>query len=438
MSYLPNITFFLILFLSLGYFISNFIKLRRNINLGIDLDIDLSINRKQRWANMAKIALGQSKMVRRPIVGALHVIVYIGFIIINIELLEIVIDGLIGTHRVFSGMGVFYGFLIASFEILAVLVLIAVSVFWIRRNIIKVKRFFENSMKGWPKLDADLILYFEIILMSLFLLMNATDVAFQNMNNGNIISGSIYPLFENYSAETLHMLERTFWWMHITGILLFLNYLYFSKHLHILLAFPNTFYASLENKGMMDNLKSVTKEVNLMLNDSSTDQEENSEENINEMIKFGASDVSDLNWLQLLNAYSCTECGRCTSVCPANITGKKLSPRKIMMDTRDRLEEVSRNIDKNKGSFVSDGKKLIDDYISREELWACTSCNACVEECPISIDPLSIILDMRRYLVMEEASAPAELNNMMSNIENNGAPWPYNQMDRLNWKDELL
>mgnify|MGYP003977281769 FL=1 len=438
MSYLPNITFFLILFLSLGYFISNFIKLRRNINLGIDLDIDLSVNRKQRWANMAKIALGQSKMVRRPIVGALHVIVYVGFIIINIELLEIVIDGLIGTHRVFSGMGVFYGFLIASFEILAVLVLIAVSVFWIRRNIIKVKRFFENSMKGWPKLDADLILYFEIILMSLFLLMNTTDVAFQNMNNGNIVSGYIYPLFENYSVEALHMMERTFWWMHIIGVLLFLNYLYFSKHLHILLAFPNTFYASLENKGMMGNLKSVTKEVNLMLNDSSTDQEENFEENSNEMMKFGASDVSDLNWLQLLNAYSCTECGRCTSVCPANITGKKLSPRKIMMNTRDRLEEVSRNIDKNKGTFVNDGKKLIDDYISREELWACTSCNACVEECPISIDPLSIILDMRRYLVMEEASAPAELNNMMSNIENNGAPWPYNQMDRLNWKDESL
>ena len=438
MSYLPNITFLLILSLSLGYFISNIIKLKRNINLGVDLDINLSVNRKKRWVNMAKIALGQSKMVRRPIVGALHVIVYIGFIIINIELLEIVIDGLVGTHRIFSGMGGVYGFLIASFEILAVLVLIAVSVFWIRRNIIKVKRFFENSMKGWPKLDADLILYFEIILMSLFLLMNATDVDFQNMNNGNIVSGSIYPLFENYSAETLHMLERTFWWMHIIGVLLFLNYLYFSKHLHILLAFPNTFYASLENKGMMNNLKSVTKEVNLMLNDSSTDQEENSEENINEMIKFGAEDVSDLNWLQLLNAYSCTECGRCTSVCPANITGKKLSPRKIMMDTRDRLEEVSRNIDKNKGSFVSDGKKLIDDYVSREELWACTSCNACVEECPISIDPLSIILDMRRYLVMEEASAPVELNNMMSNIENNGAPWPYNQMDRLNWKDESL
>ena len=435
MSYLPNIAFLLILSVSLGYFISNIIKLKRNINLGVDLDIDLSVNRKKRLANMAKIAFGQSKMVRRPIVGALHAIVYVGFIIINIELLEIVIDGLIGTHRVFSGMGVFYGFLIASFELLAVLVIFAVSVFWIRRNIIKVKRFFEDSMKGWPKLDADLILYFEIILMSLFLLMNATDVTFQNMNNGNIISGFIYPLFENYSAESLHIMERVFWWMHIIGILLFLNYLYFSKHLHILLAFPNTFYASLDNKGKMNNLKSVTNEVNLMLNDNGATVEENSEENMNDIMKFGASDVSDLNWLQLLNAYSCTECGRCTDVCPANITGKKLSPRKIMMDTRDRLEEVSKNIDKNKGDFVDDGKKLIDDYISREELWACTSCNACVEECPISIDPLSIILDMRRYLVMEEASAPAELNNMMSNIENNGAPWPYNQMDRLNWKD---
>ena len=435
MTYLPNITFFIILTASLGYFLSNFIKLRRNINFGIELDVDLSINRKQRWINMAKIALGQSKMVQRPIAGALHVIVYIGFIIINIELLEIVIDGLIGTHRVFSGMGVFYGFLIASFELLAVLVIFSVTIFWIRRNIIKLRRFFEDSMRGWPKLDADLILYFEVILMSLFLLMNAADVDFQNMNNGNIISGVIYPLIKNYSPDTLHVMERVFWWMHIVGILMFLNYLYFSKHLHILLAFPNTFYANLENKGKMNNLKSFTKEVNLMLNNSSPYTEENLEENMSEIMKFGASDVSDLNWLQLLNAYSCTECGRCTSVCPANITGKKLSPRKVMMNTRDRLEEVSKNIDKNQGTFVDDGKKLIDHYISREELWACTSCNACVEECPISIDPLSIILDMRRYLVMEEASAPSELNNMMTNIENNGAPWPFNQMDRLNWKD---
>ena len=435
MSFLPNIIFFIVLTTSIGYFISNVIKLRRNINLGIDLDIDVSKDSKKRWANMAKIALGQSKMVRRPVSGALHVIVYIGFVIINIELLEIIIDGLFGTHRIFSFMGGFYGFLIGTFEILAILVLISVSIFWLRRNIIKLKRFYEDSMKGWPKLDADLILYFEIILMSLFLLMNATDVNFQQMNNGNIISGYIYPFFENYSANTLHLLERSFWWMHIVGILIFLNYLYFSKHLHILLAFPNTFYASLEEKGKMSNLKSVTTEVNLMLNEMSSTPSDPVNEDINEVAKFGASDVSDLNWLQLLNSYSCTECGRCTSVCPANITGKKLSPRKIMMMTRDRLEEVGRNIDKNKGTFVDDGKKLIDNYISREEIWACTSCNACVEECPISIDPMSIILEMRRYLVMEEASAPSELNNMMSNIENNGAPWPYNQMDRLNWND---
>ena len=435
MSFLPNIIFFIVLTTSIGYFISNLIKLRRNINLGIDLDIDFSKDSKKRWANMAKIALGQSKMVRRPVSGALHVIVYVGFVIINIELLEIVIDGLFGTHRIFSFMGSFYGFLIGTFEILAILVLISVSIFWIRRNIIKIKRFYEDSMKGWPKLDADLILYFEIILMSLFLLMNATDVDFQQMNNGNIISGYIYPFFENYSANTLHLMERSFWWMHIVGILGFLNYLYFSKHLHILLAFPNTFYASLEEKGKMSNLKSVTTEVNLMLNEMSSTASDPINENINEIAKFGASDVSDLNWLQLLNSYSCTECGRCTNVCPANITGKKLSPRKIMMMTRDRLEEVGKNIDKNNGTFIDDGKKLIDNYISREEIWACTSCNACVEECPISIDPMSIILEMRRYLVMEEASAPSELNNMMSNIENNGAPWPYNQMDRLNWND---
>ena len=435
MSFLPNIIFFIVLTTSIGYFISNVLKLRRNINLGIDLDIDISKDSKKRWANMVKIALGQSKMVRRPVSGALHVIVYVGFIIINIELLEIIIDGLFGTHRIFSFMGGFYGFLIGTFEVFAILVLVSVSIFWIRRNIIKLKRFYEDSMKGWPKLDANLILYFEIILMSLFLLMNATDASFQQMDTGNIVSGYIYPFFENYSANTLHLLERSFWWMHIVGILIFLNYLYFSKHLHILLAFPNTFYASLEEKGKMSNLKSVTNEVNLMLNEMGSNPTEIIDDNINEVAKFGASDVSDLNWLQLLNSYSCTECGRCTSVCPANITGKKLSPRKIMMMTRDRLEEVGKNIDSNKGVLVDDGKKLIDDYITREEIWACTSCNACVEECPISIDPMSIILEMRRYLVMEEASAPSELNNMMSNIENNGAPWPYNQMDRLNWND---
>ncbi len=283
-------------------------------------------------------------------------------------------------------------------------------------------------MTGWPKMDADLILYFEIILMSLFLLMNATDLDFQNMNNGNIISGMIYNLFTDISADKLHVMERTFWWLHIIGIFIFLNYLYYSKHLHIILAFPNTFYGSLTNKGKLNNMSHVTNEVNIMLGKTNESPE------ISDDLKFGASDVNDLSWLQLLNAYSCTECGRCTSSCPANITGKKLSPRKIMMDTRDRIEEVGRVIDKN-GSFIDDGKKLLRDYITEEELWACTSCNACVEECPISINPLSIIMDMRRHLIMEESSAPNELNNMMNNIENNGAPWPYNQMDRLNWKE---
>ena len=376
---------------------------------------------------MIRIALGQSKMVRRPIAGVLHIVVYLGFIIINIELIEIIIDGVFGTHRIFSSMGVFYGFLIGSFEIFAVLVLISVLIFWFRRNLIRLKRFYELKMIGWPKLDADLILYFEIVLMSLFLLMNATDVEFQNMNNGNVISGMIYPYFAEFSIESLHVFERTFWWLHIIGILIFLNYLYYSKHLHIILAFPNTFYGSIENKGKLNNMNSVTNEVNIMLGKSN-------ESEISEDVNFGASDVKDLSWLQLLNAYSCTECGRCTNSCPANITGKKLSPRKIMMDIRDRIEEVGKIIDLN-GSFVDDNKKLIGDYISEEELWACTSCNACVEECPISINPLSVIMDMRRYLIMENSSAPGELNNMMNNIENNGAPWPYNQQDRLNWNE---
>ena len=426
MEFIPNIIFVIILVVSLGFFSRNVTRLKRNISLGKGQTEPIT-NKPERIRNMLRIALGQSKMVTRPIPGILHLIVYLGFIIINIELIEILIDGIFGTHRVFSSMGEFYGFLIGSFEAFAVLVLIAVIAFWSRRNIIRIKRFSETKMMGWPKLDADLILYFEIILMSLFLLMNATDLEFQNMNNGNIISSYIYAYFSGYSEETLHLLERSFWWSHIIGILIFLNYLYYSKHLHIILAFPNTYYASLSSLGKLNNMKSVTNEVNIMMGKSS-------ESDVNDDINFGASDVMDLSWLQLLNAYSCTECGRCTNVCPANITGKKLSPRKIMMDTRDRIEEVGNNINKN-GKYVNDNKKLLGDYISEEELWACTSCNACVEECPISINPLSIIMDMRRNLVMEDSSAPSELNNMMTNIENNGAPWPYNQQDRLNWNE---
>ena len=429
MFLLPNIIFGLILFFGIGFFVRNINKLKRNIKLGND--VSFTGSNKQRWINMAQIALGQSKMVTRPISGALHVIVYLGFIIINIEVLEIVIDGLLGTHRIFSSIGPIYGILIGTFEVLAVLVLISVILFWFRRNIIKIKRFLSDEMKGWPKSDANLIIYFEIILMILFLTMNATDVEFQAMNSGNIISGLIAPMFDGLA---LNLIERTAWWLHIIGILIFLNYLYYSKHLHILLAFPNTYFGSLNPKGYLNNLDSVTNEVKIMMDPNSDPYSDMNESEV--VDKFGASDIFDLNKIQLLNAYTCTECGRCTSECPASQTGKKLSPRKIMMDTRDRLEEVGLNIDANKGKFVNDGKQLLGDFISEEEIWACTSCNACVEACPISINPLSIILDMRRYLVMEKSAAPLELNNMMNNIENNGAPWPYNQMDRLNWNNE--
>ncbi|TWO33059.1 (Fe-S)-binding protein [Seonamhaeicola sediminis] len=444
MQYLPNILFAIALVLGIGYFTKNVKKLIRNIKLG--QHVNVSNNKSQRFKNMMRIAFGQSKMVRRPIAGILHLIVYVGFIIINIEVLEIIIDGLIGTHRVFAVMGVFYDVLIGSFEILALLVIVSVVAFWIRRNVIKINRFWNKEMTSWPKNDANYILYFEVVLMCLFLIMNAADQTIQIMpgapDSHYVKAGSypvsqfLLPLFDNFNYGSAVILERTAWWLHILGILIFLNYLYFSKHLHILLAFPNTYYGSLKPKGQFNNLESVTKEVKLMMDPNADPFAVPEGANAEMPAKFGASDVQDLSWVQLLNAYTCTECGRCTSSCPANLTGKKLSPRKIMMDTRDRLEEVGKNIDANKGEFKNDGKQLLGDYITHEELWACTTCNACVEECPVSIDPLSIILEMRRYLVMEQSAAPAELNNMMTNIENNGAPWPYNQMDRLNWKDE--
>lgn len=444
MGYLDNILFAILLIAGFGFFASSVKKIIRNINLGVD--VDRKDNPKARWANMAMIALGQSKMVKRPVAGVLHIVVYVGFVIINIELLEIIIDGLFGTHRVFAPyLGVVYDVLIAAFEILAFLVLVAVIVFWIRRNIIKLKRFINPDLNGFPKSDANYILYFETVLMILFLLMNASDLHLQNVPGGFShfhkagsfpISQFIAPMFNGVSNELVGLLFEVFWWLHIAGILVFMNYLYFSKHLHILLAFPNTYFANLKPQGQFDNLASVTKEVKLMM-DPNADPfaaapvDENAAPS-----KFGASDVQDLNWVQLLNAYTCTECGRCTSACPANQTGKKLSPRKIMMDTRDRLQEVGKNIDANKGVFVPDNKTLLNDYITPEELWACTSCNACVEECPVNISPLSIIMDMRRYLVMEQSAAPMSLNAMMTNIENNGAPWQYNQQDRLNWKNE--
>ncbi|MDB0039996.1 (Fe-S)-binding protein [Polaribacter sp.] len=437
MNYISNVLFGVLLIVGIGFFVNNIQKLFRNIKLG--KSIDRNDNKLQRLKNMAMIALGQSKMVKRPFSGFLHIIVYVGFVIINIEVLEIVVDGLLGTHRIFQPYlgDQFYGFLIAVFEVLAALVFIAVVLFWLRRNVSNIKRFLSKEMTGWPKRDGNLILYFEMVLMTLFIIMNATDTAFQEAGVGNVISQLVAPIFEGYTPETIHTIERTAWWIHIIGILVFLNYLFYSKHLHILLAFPNTYFGNLKPKGQFPNSEAVTKEVQLMMDPSADPYampEQGAEEEVPE--KFGASDVADLSWVQLLNAYTCTECGRCTSACPASLTGKELSPRNIMMKTRDRLEEVGRNIDENKGTFKDDGKQLLNDYISPEELWACTSCNACVEECPVSIDPLSIIMDMRKYLVMEQSAAPQELNMMMTNVENNGAPWQYNQQDRLNWTNE--
>jgi heterodisulfide reductase subunit C len=439
MQYVPNILFLLALALGTGLFARNIRRLMRNIRIG--KEVETTGDSRLRWNNVIRIALGQSKMVVRPIAGLMHIIVYVGFVVINIEVLEIIIDGLLGTHRIFAFLGPVYDILIGTFEILALLVLVAVVVFWLRRNIQRIKRFVMPEMKGWPKNDANYILYFEVVLMLLFLTMNAADLQLQNLAADHYqqagafpVSQYIVPLLEGLSMDQLILLERSTWWIHILGILVFLNYLYFSKHLHIILAFPNVYHGKLTEKGQFANNAAVAKEVALMM-DPNADPFAAPPEGAEAPAKFGASDVMDLSRVQLLNAYTCTECGRCTSECPANQTGKKLSPRKIMMDTRDRLEEVGKIIDK-KGKFEDDGKQLLDDYISREELWACTTCNACVEACPVSIDPLSIIMEMRQYLVMEQSAAPAELNVTMTNIENNGAPWPFNQMDRANWINE--
>lgn len=420
---LSNIAFALLLTAGVGFFVYNIRRLIGQIKQG--QPVGPVGHKKERWRNVLYIAFGQSKLLKRPVSGIMHAVVYLGFIIINIEVLEIVIDGLLGTHRIFQFIGTAYGWLIGLFEGLAVLVFVAVVVFWMRRNALRLKRFWSPEMKGWPKTDANLILYFEMVLMGLFLMMNATDVPFQQMNQGNWISGPIYAMINHWPAGQLFFIERICWWIHIAGILGFLNYLYYSKHLHILLAFPNVYYGRINPAGQLDNLDSVTKEVKLMMDPSADPYAAPPEGAVPE--KFGASDVTDLTQVQLLNAMTCTECGRCTSECPANQTGKLLSPRKIMMDTRDRLMALPKE---------GDSKQLLGDYISREELWACTTCNACVEACPVSIDPVSIIMSMRQYLVMEQSAAPSELNATMSNIENNGAPWPFNQQDRGNWINE--
>lgn len=436
MQYLPNIIFLIALIAAGGLFAKNAKKIYRNIMLGRD------INRTDRPADrlktMLRVAFGQSKMVVRPVAGFLHIIVYVGFLLINIEVLEIVIDGIFGTHRLFAQpLGMLYTTAIGFFEILAVLVIIACVAFLWRRNVQKLGRFHKPEMKGWAFTDANNILVIEIVLMGALLTMNAAEANIESEHPVApfLISQFIAPLFSGLSQGTLIAIERVAWWGHILGIFAFLNYLPFSKHLHIMLAFPNTYYTNLEKKGRLTNLESVTNEVRLMM-DPNADPFAAPAEGAAEPQRFGAKDVQDLNWVQLLNAYTCTECGRCTSNCPANITGKKLSPRKIMMDARDRMEEVGKIMDANGGEFVDDGRSLLHDFITPEELWACTSCNACVESCPVNIDPLSIIIDLRRYLVMEESQAPSELTTVFSNMENNGAPWQFSPADRANWVTE--
>ncbi|WP_131535828.1 (Fe-S)-binding protein [Pedobacter nototheniae] len=426
-----QILFLLLTLAAVALFTVNFRKIIRNIRLG--KSVDRNDQPQKRLLTMIRVAFGQSKMVVRPIPAFLHFFVYVGFVIINIEVLEIMIDGLFGTHRIFHGLGGLYNFLIGSFEILALSVWLSCAIFLIRRNILKIKRFRGVEMTTWPKSDANYILITEILLMSAFLLMNAADAKLQALGAGHYVNAGSFPVsqfLQNLLPNTesaLVYIERGCWWFHIIGILAFLNYLPYSKHFHILFAFPNTYFSNLEPKGEFNNMESVTNEVKAMLDPSFVPAE-------TAPGKFGAKDVTDLSWVNLMNAYTCTECGRCTSVCPANITGKLLSPRKIMMDTRDRVTEVGKNIDKH-GAEHQDGKSLLDDYISREEIWACTSCNACVQACPVNIDPLQIIMELRRYAVMEESQAPGSINAMLGNIENNQAPWKYSPADRFNWAE---
>ena len=430
---ISNIIFIILLIGASTWFTINIRKVIRNIRLG--RDVNRTDNAAERWKTMILVALGQKKMFSRPIPALLHLFVYVGFVLINIEVMEMLVDGALGTHRAFSFFGNFYSFLIGFFEILAFLVTLGCAIFLIRRNILHLKRLVMKELNGWPRSDANIILISEILLMSALFLMNAADQTLQSMNvahyikAGNFpVSSFIAPLLSGMSEHLLEMIERGCWWFHIFGILGFLNYLPYSKHFHIVLAFPNTYFSNLFAKGKFTNLESVTNEVKASLDPSFTPPV------TVDPPKFGAKDVFDLNWKQLMDAYSCTECGRCTSACPANITGKALSPRKIMMDTRDRLEEVGKNIDKNK-KFVDDGKTLFT-YISNEELFACTSCNACVQECPVNIDPLSIIIELRRSLIMEQSVMPQEWSGMFTNIENNGAPWQFSPADRLNWTKE--
>ncbi|MGV8877975.1 MAG: 4Fe-4S dicluster domain-containing protein [Sphingobacteriaceae bacterium] len=428
---MAQISFIIFFATAVYWFARNAQKIRRNILLG--KDVNRSDRPLERWKVMARISLGQTKMAVRPVAAIMHFFIYAGFLIINLEVLEIILDGLFGTHRIFyAPLGTGYNVLIGSFEVLALLVLLACLGFLARRNILRLKRFSGVEMTSWPKSDANYILIIESLLMLAFLTMNAADYKLQMAGFGNYVKAGAFPVstwldfFLPANLQTLEILERTCWWFHILGIFLFLNYLPYSKHFHIILAFPNTWYSNLKPKGEFTNMAAVTGEVKAMLDPSFVP------ENKDGLQRFGAKDATDLTWKNLMEAYTCTECGRCTSVCPANITGKLLSPRKIMMDTRDRISEIGKNLDLH-GKDYQDNKTLLDDYITREELWACTTCNACVEACPVNINPLEIITEMRSYVVMEESKAPSSLNGLFGNIENNGAPWKYAPSDRFNW-----
>lgn len=430
---LSQIVFALLFTAGIGYFLYSMRNIYQNITLGHAID---RFDQPQvRLRNMLLIAFGQQKMFKKPLVALLHAIVYVGFCIINIELIEIILDGLLGTHRLFANLGIGYNILIAAFEILALLVIVSCVIFLYRRNIFRVKRLNSPELANWPTRDANIILLAEIALMSAFLIMNAADLSLQHLVPEHYPSAGSFPISQFIvnllptSVPMLIVIERFCWWFHIMGILIFMNYIPYSKHLHILLAFPNTYFANLNNSGQFQNNGIVTDEVKAMLDPSLPTP-------TNTINRFGVKDVTDLTWKNLLDAYTCTECGRCTAACPANITGKKLSPRKIMMDTRDRLEEVGKLYRQQKEELNNE-KSLLDHYITREEIWACTTCNACVEQCPVSINPLEIIIGLRQYIVMEESQAPHSLNNMFTNLENNAAPWKYAQADRASWTKNI-
>jgi ferredoxin len=433
---IAQLLFVLISAVAIYFFAKNISKIRRNILLG--KDISLTDNKPERWKTMLKVAFGQTKMAARPIPFILHLVVYVGFVLINIEVLEILIDGIFGTHRVLSFLGPVYNMAIGFFEILAFGVLIACVVFLCRRYVVKLGRFQSAELQGQPNRDAATILVIEIVLMAALLKMNAADQILQARGAEHYIHAGSFPisswlfapLYANFSDGMLIFMERAAWWFHIIGIFAFMNYLPFSKHFHIIMAFPNTFYSNLKAKGELNNMASVTQEVKLMMDPSAP-----TPEGYQPPTSFGVKDIQDLTWKNILDAYTCTECGRCTSSCPQNITGKLLSPRKIVMNVRDRAEEVGANIDANKGTFVDDGKNL-HSYITEEELWACNTCNACVEACPVNINPMEVIVEMRRFKIMEQSASPQSWNMMFNNLENNQAPWQFSPMDRANWTQE--